>query len=109
MTDQTTETHTIIYKYILDAQDAVAKAKSLQAETEKIRTELQLMAANSKMSFKELANAMQTQRLEQYKAAIAGIKSELATNLTTVKNNAAGIIKTLDGKGNVFINIKIKL
>ena len=89
MTDQADQT--IIIKYILDAQDAINKAKSLEAETEKIRTQLQLMAATSGKSFKDLAAAMQTQKLEQYKAAVAGIKAELKANLDTVKNNAVGI------------------
>lgn len=89
MTDSPDEV--IIIRYVLDAQDAITKAKSLQAETDKIRTEMQLMAAKSNVSFKELAAAMKTQALEQYKAAIVGIKTALQANLSTVTKNTDAI------------------
>lgn len=91
MTDQPDEV--IIIKFILDAQKAIADSKSLEAETEKIRTQLQLLSATSGQSFKNLAAAMQTQKLQQYNAEIAKIRAQLQTNIATVKGNTTAIIQ----------------
>ena len=57
MTDQADQT--IVVKYIVEAQDAIAKAKEFRAQVDVIKEQLKSMAASSGQSFKDLTVGIQ--------------------------------------------------
>jgi hypothetical protein len=65
----------IIVRYILDAQEAIIKAKEFRAQVDGIKTQLTSMAKSSGQSFKDLAVGMQQVAKIDFKKQVEDIRA----------------------------------
>src|SRR4030043_684946 len=72
MTDQADQT--IIVRYVVEAQDAITKAKEFRAQVDSIKTQLKDMAKSSGQSYKDLSVGMQQVAKVNFQSAIASLK-----------------------------------
>src|SRR3990170_1922085 len=70
----------IVVRYIVEAQDAIAKAKEFRAQVDSIKTQLRDMAKSSGMSFKDLTVGIQNTYKELAKVGQL-TKTELAAGI----------------------------
>lgn len=58
MSDQNAD-ETIVFKYLVDAQDAIARANEFRSNVNKIKEEIKTLSSQSGRSFKDIAQGMQ--------------------------------------------------
>src|SRR4030042_2149319 len=73
MTDQADQT--IIVRYVVEAQDAITKAKEFRAQVDSIKTQLKDMAKSSGQSYKDLSVGMQQVAKVDFQKQITDIKN----------------------------------
>lgn len=100
MTDQADET--IVVRYVVEAQDAIARAKEFRTQVDSIKTQLKEMAASSGQSFKDLAVGMQQAAKSNFQSKIAEIRQVGAET----KRSASEIQSAVQAETNTYNQLK---
>src|SRR3989304_5277573 len=98
----------IVVRYIVEAQDAIAKAKEFRAQVDSIKTQLRDMAKSSGMSFADLTVGIQNTYKELAKAGQL-TKTELATGIRASNQALNEMTKNTDSLSRGFSTLKVAI